>query len=551
MTTSNAINADNAGLVRYDGAGTFTGVTVTQHDLLVGASSNGITSVAPSATSGVPVISQGAAADPTFGTAVVAGGGTGRTTLTNHGVLVGAATSAITQLAAGSAGQVLQSGGAAADPLYSTATFPSTATSTGTILRADGTNWVATTATYPATTTASQVLYSSSNNVVAGLSTANDGLLVTSNTGVPSILAGPGSTGNVLQSNAAAAPSFSTATYPSTASGTGTILRADGTNWSATTATYPNTSTINQLIYSTAANVLGGLATANNGTLVTSNTGVPSILAGPGTTGNVLQSNSAAAPSFSTATYPSTATGTGTIMRADGTNWVATTATYPATTTINQVLYSSAANVVGGITAANNGTMISGTTGVPSWLANGTTGQVLTATTGSPPSWAAASAGSSPWTQITQTSVSTQSTIAFTSASIANYNELLIIVDSVTGSTTDNWILNLSTDGGSTYTVTCYKYLIFGAGNSGASASTTPVISTTSVTTAQQGYIHILNNANSTLPKCIDGMIMDQAAVSILDRFRITTASVSQITAVKLSRAAGTFNAGTVTLIGR
>lgn len=85
-----------------------------------------------------------------------------------------------------------------------------------------------------------------------------------------------------------------------------------------------------------------------------------------GTTGQVLQTNTGADPTWSTATYPST-------------------------TTINQVLYSSANNVVAGITAANNGTLISGTTGIPSWLANGTTGQVLTATTGSPPSWAAAS----------------------------------------------------------------------------------------------------------------------------------------------------------------
>lgn len=34
---------------------------------------------------------------------------------------------------------------------------------------------------------------------------------------------------------------FSTATYPSTATGTGKILRADGTNWAASTATYPDT----------------------------------------------------------------------------------------------------------------------------------------------------------------------------------------------------------------------------------------------------------------------------------------------------------------------
>lgn len=109
---------------------------------------------------------------------------------------------------------------------------------------------------------------------------------------------------------------------------------------------------------------------------------------GAGTTGQVLQTNTTADPTWSTATYPSIATGTGTILRADGTNWVATTATYPATTTINQILYSSSNNVVAGITAANNGTLISGATGIPSWLANGNTGQVLTATTGSPPSWA-------------------------------------------------------------------------------------------------------------------------------------------------------------------
>ncbi len=54
---------------------------------------------------------------------------------------------------------------------------------------------------------------------------------------------GPTATaGQVLQSAGSSAdPAFSTATYPATATGTGKILRADGTNWSATTATYPNT----------------------------------------------------------------------------------------------------------------------------------------------------------------------------------------------------------------------------------------------------------------------------------------------------------------------
>lgn len=46
MATNNAINITAAGLVRYDGAGTFTGVTVTNHAVLIGAASNGITSLA-------------------------------------------------------------------------------------------------------------------------------------------------------------------------------------------------------------------------------------------------------------------------------------------------------------------------------------------------------------------------------------------------------------------------------------------------------------------------------------------------------------------------
>lgn len=45
---------------------------------------------------------------------------------------------------------------------------------------------------------------------------------------------------------------------------------------------------------------------------------------------------------------------------------------------------------MGVIASVNNGVMITSSTGVPSFLANGTTGQVLTATTGSPASWQAA-----------------------------------------------------------------------------------------------------------------------------------------------------------------
>ena len=106
----------------------------------------------------------------------VANGGTGQVSFTARGVLIGNAGNALSVTASGSAGQVLVSGGAGADPTWTTATFPTAATSVGTILRADGTNWVATTATYPATTTSQQLLYSSADNVIGGLSNTNGGI---------------------------------------------------------------------------------------------------------------------------------------------------------------------------------------------------------------------------------------------------------------------------------------------------------------------------------------------------------------------------------------
>jgi len=108
------------------------------------------------------------------------------TGLTNHALLVGAGTSTITKLAIGSTGQVLQ-GNTAADPTFSTATYPSVATGTGTLLRANGTNWVASTSTYPDTNAVSTLLYASAANVMSALATANDGVLITNSTGVPSI----------------------------------------------------------------------------------------------------------------------------------------------------------------------------------------------------------------------------------------------------------------------------------------------------------------------------------------------------------------------------
>lgn len=105
MVTNNAANAQNA-----------------QYNLIVGTGS-AYTNIAPSATSGVPLISQGAASNPAYGTAVVAGGGTGVTSNTAYAVLCGGTTSTnpIQSIASvGTSGQVLTSNGAGALPTFQT-----------------------------------------------------------------------------------------------------------------------------------------------------------------------------------------------------------------------------------------------------------------------------------------------------------------------------------------------------------------------------------------------------------------------------------------------
>lgn len=97
---------------------------LTNHNVLVGAGTSTITSVAPSATAGVPLISNGAAADPSFGTAVVGGGGTGATSFTAYSVICAGTTStaAFQNVSGiGTSGQVLTSNGSSALPTWQNA----------------------------------------------------------------------------------------------------------------------------------------------------------------------------------------------------------------------------------------------------------------------------------------------------------------------------------------------------------------------------------------------------------------------------------------------
>jgi len=82
--------------------------------------------------------------------------------------------------------------------------------------------------------------------------TASAGGIVWSDADSMEILAGVAAANRVLLSGNLATPAWSTATYPAT-------------------------TTVNQLLYSSAANTVAGLATGNSGILVTSGAGVPSI----------------------------------------------------------------------------------------------------------------------------------------------------------------------------------------------------------------------------------------------------------------------------------
>lgn len=101
-----------------------TNYSPTQYNTQVGGANGTLTNIAPSATAGVPLVSGGSSANPSFTTAVVAGGGTGVTSTTAYAVLCGGTTSTapVQSIAGvGSSGQVLTSNGAGALPTFQAA----------------------------------------------------------------------------------------------------------------------------------------------------------------------------------------------------------------------------------------------------------------------------------------------------------------------------------------------------------------------------------------------------------------------------------------------
>jgi hypothetical protein len=119
--TANSLNIKAAGIPVFDGTATFTETTTTQYNVLVGSTSNAIANVAPSATVGVALVSGGSSANPSFGTVVIAGGGTNATSMTNtNGVVYYDGTRLVTTTV-GTATYVLTSNGAGFAPTFQAA----------------------------------------------------------------------------------------------------------------------------------------------------------------------------------------------------------------------------------------------------------------------------------------------------------------------------------------------------------------------------------------------------------------------------------------------
>lgn len=191
----------------------------------------------------------------------LARGGTNASLTAVNGGIVYSSGTALAISAAGSAGQLFQSAGAAT-PVWTTATYPATSGISGNILISDGTNWLSASAT----------------GIGSPLTTKGD--LYTFTT-VNARLSVGGTNGQILQvaSGAATGLAWSTATFPSTATNAARILRANGTNWVETTSTFADTYAASGVLYANGANNVAGLATANNGLLTTNGSGVPSITA--------------------------------------------------------------------------------------------------------------------------------------------------------------------------------------------------------------------------------------------------------------------------------
>ncbi len=299
MAVENSLGITAAGMVAFDGAATFSGRTITAGSGITITNGDGISgNPTITATTSVPLsfATDSGSAVPAANSITIAGG---------------------TGISTSGAGSTVSIAFAASEvPTIATTYNADTgsATPSGNAITLAGSGSIATSGSGATITTALTGLTNHAILVGAGTATITK--------------VGPSSTsGQVFQSQGSSAdPAFSTATYPST-------------------------TTINQILYSSSANTVTGLATANNGVLTTGATGIPAITQ-LSSNGSLIIGSGGGAPAAATLTA-----GSG-ISITNGANSITITATgsgFPWTDTSGTV--NAAVNNGYFITAKTNSTL--------------------------------------------------------------------------------------------------------------------------------------------------------------------------------------------------
>ena len=389
VDTNNAINLSDVGIVSYDGVGDFFGRTITAGTGISVSDGNGV--------SGNPTISAATTVPILFtedtGTAAPASNNLNILGTAAQGISTSGSGSTVTLTVANAS--ATQKGVASFNSTEFTVTSGAVASNaitvsegtgivvTGSPVNLGGTVTIAASGSIPSTFTGNTGTATPSGNnlYILGDYSAADGVPVSTSASTDEVIVYVQTASAIASTDAAdiGLAAFNDAQFSVDANGfvslegDSSVLTLTGNSGGAISPSSGNINTLGN----------GSITIAGSGsTLTTELTGLTNhaVLVGAGTTtitkvgptataGQVLQSNgSTTDPSFSTATYPST-------------------------TTVNQILYSSSANVVSGLSTVDNGVLITSASGVPSILTDGTTGQVLTATTGSPPTWQSVSSG--------------------------------------------------------------------------------------------------------------------------------------------------------------
>lgn len=238
--------------------------------------------------------------------------------------------------------------------------------STGTLAQSTGSAWGSTTATYPSTIAVNSILYASASNVISGLSPVGSSVLVTSASGIP-FLPPAMTNGQIIIGSTLDVPlpgNITPGTGIAVTNGSHSITIGLSTPVSAANGGTGNTS-------GQAASV------ANAATFNNAGSGAASGSTFDGSVARTISYNtvgaSPVAGSSSIVTVGTITSGTwqGTAVG------VTKGGTGLTSTTINQILYSSATSTIAGLATANRAMLVTGATGVPAMTASMTNGQIV------------------------------------------------------------------------------------------------------------------------------------------------------------------------------